>query len=102
MAFSVPPQTFLNPWYEASLVPIFIITLCTGLWAFVTAGGSFHNVLKCLSCKAGPGGGGRCDAGGSAAMWGLFWGDVCPILGVGRGWKWVFGAPGRGEEGSRL
>ncbi|KAM8986405.1 gamma-secretase subunit APH-1A isoform 1-T1 [Ara ararauna] len=43
--------TFLNPWYEASLVPIFIITLCTGLWAFVTAGGSFHNVLKCLSCK---------------------------------------------------
>ncbi|XP_061299113.1 gamma-secretase subunit APH-1A isoform X1 [Pezoporus flaviventris] len=43
--------TFLNPWYEASLVPIFIITLGTGLWAFVTAGGSFHNVLKCLSCK---------------------------------------------------
>ncbi|KAM6330831.1 gamma-secretase subunit APH-1A isoform 1-T1 [Alca torda] len=43
--------TFLNPRYEASLVPIFIITLCTGLWAFVTAGGSFHNVLKCLSCK---------------------------------------------------
>lgn len=45
------PQTFLNPWYEASLVPIYIITVCTGLWAFVTAGGSFHNVLKCLSCK---------------------------------------------------
>ncbi|NXL53506.1 APH1A secretase, partial [Podilymbus podiceps] len=43
--------TFLNPWYEASLVPIFIITLCTGLWAFFTAGGSFRNVLKCLSCK---------------------------------------------------
>ncbi|NXH49206.1 APH1A secretase, partial [Dicaeum eximium] len=43
--------TFLNPWYEASLGPIFILTLCTGLWAFSTAGGSFHNLLKCLSCK---------------------------------------------------
>ncbi|NXI41973.1 APH1A secretase, partial [Galbula dea] len=43
--------TFLNPWYEASLVPIFFITLCMGLWAFVTAGGSLHNILKCLSCK---------------------------------------------------
>ncbi|NWT45377.1 APH1A secretase, partial [Chroicocephalus maculipennis] len=47
--------TFLNPWGGASLVPIFIITLCTGLWGGVTAGGSFHNVLKCLSGGAGPG-----------------------------------------------
>uniref|UniRef100_A0A8C3NW03 Gamma-secretase subunit APH-1 n=1 Tax=Cyanoderma ruficeps TaxID=181631 RepID=A0A8C3NW03_9PASS len=46
--------TFLNPWYEATLAPIFILTLCTGLWAFGTAGGSFHNVLKCLSCKQEP------------------------------------------------
>ncbi|XP_027764852.1 gamma-secretase subunit APH-1A-like isoform X2 [Empidonax traillii] len=46
--------TFLNPWYEASLGPILILTLCTGLWAFGTAGGSFHNVLKCLSCKQEP------------------------------------------------
>ncbi|XP_041323426.1 gamma-secretase subunit APH-1A isoform X3 [Pyrgilauda ruficollis] len=46
--------TFLNPWYEASLGPIFILTLCTGLWAFSTAGGSFYNVLKCLSCKQEP------------------------------------------------
>ncbi|XP_077645475.1 gamma-secretase subunit APH-1A [Lonchura striata] len=46
--------TFLNPWYEASLGPIFILTLCTGLWAFSTAGGSFRNVLKCLSCKQEP------------------------------------------------
>uniref|UniRef100_A0A8D2PYY3 Gamma-secretase subunit APH-1 n=1 Tax=Zosterops lateralis melanops TaxID=1220523 RepID=A0A8D2PYY3_ZOSLA len=45
--------TFLNPWYEATLGPIFILTLCTGLWAFCTAGGSFHNVLKCLSCTPG-------------------------------------------------
>ncbi|NWR51782.1 APH1A secretase, partial [Regulus satrapa] len=43
--------TFLNPWYEASLGPIFILTLCTGLWAFGTAGGSLCNILKCLSCK---------------------------------------------------
>ncbi|XP_075301303.1 gamma-secretase subunit APH-1A [Opisthocomus hoazin] len=43
--------TFLNPWYEASLGPILIITLCTGLWAFSTAGGSFRSVLRCLSCK---------------------------------------------------
>ncbi|NWT10616.1 APH1A secretase, partial [Vireo altiloquus] len=43
--------TFLNPRYEASLGPIFILTLCTGLWAFSTAGGSFRSVLKCLSCK---------------------------------------------------
>lgn len=48
-----PPQTFLNPRYAASLGPIFIITLCTGLWAFVTAGGSFRSLLKCLSCKGG-------------------------------------------------
>uniref|UniRef100_A0A8C5IYD0 Gamma-secretase subunit APH-1 n=1 Tax=Junco hyemalis TaxID=40217 RepID=A0A8C5IYD0_JUNHY len=46
--------TFLNPWYEASLGPILILTLCTGLWAFSTAGGSFHNVLKCLSWKQEP------------------------------------------------
>ncbi|XP_048784999.1 gamma-secretase subunit APH-1A isoform X2 [Lagopus muta] len=43
--------TFLNPWYVASLVPIYIITFCMGVWAFFTAGGSFHNILKCLSCK---------------------------------------------------
>ncbi|NXB27007.1 APH1A secretase, partial [Rhagologus leucostigma] len=46
--------TFLNPRYEASLGPIFILTLATGLWAFGTAGGSFRNVLKCLSCKQEP------------------------------------------------
>ncbi|XP_031412772.1 gamma-secretase subunit APH-1A [Meleagris gallopavo] len=43
--------TFLNPWYVASLVPIYIITFCMGIWAFFTAGGSLHNILKCLSCK---------------------------------------------------
>lgn len=48
---SLSLQTFLNPWYVASLVPIYIITFCMGIWAFFTAGGSFHNILKCLSCK---------------------------------------------------
>ncbi|XP_071583266.1 gamma-secretase subunit APH-1A isoform X1 [Heliangelus exortis] len=43
--------TFLNPRYEATLGPIFILTLGTALWAFLTAGGSFRNLLKCLSCK---------------------------------------------------
>uniref|UniRef100_A0A8C4JFB1 Gamma-secretase subunit APH-1 n=2 Tax=Dromaius novaehollandiae TaxID=8790 RepID=A0A8C4JFB1_DRONO len=43
--------TFLNPWYEASLVPIYVMTVCMGAWAFFTAGGSLRNVLKCLSCK---------------------------------------------------
>ncbi|XP_053907146.1 gamma-secretase subunit APH-1A isoform X3 [Cuculus canorus] len=64
--------TFLNPWYEASLVPIFILTLLTGLWAFLTAGGSFRNVLKCLSCKGGAGREGRATEGVTAATRGLF------------------------------
>ncbi|XP_063277294.1 gamma-secretase subunit APH-1A isoform X2 [Prinia subflava] len=53
-AFLTMALTFLNPCYEATLGPIFILTLCTGLWAFGTAGGSFRNVLKCLSCKQEP------------------------------------------------
>ncbi|XP_062820926.1 gamma-secretase subunit APH-1A [Anolis carolinensis] len=43
--------TFLNPCYEASLIPIFMITLSTGVWAFFTAGGSFRRILSCLSCR---------------------------------------------------
>nr|XP_033780365.1 gamma-secretase subunit APH-1A isoform X2 [Geotrypetes seraphini] len=42
--------TFLNPWYEASLVPIYGIALSMGIWAFVTAGGSLSNIQKCLTC----------------------------------------------------
>ncbi|CAJ0944500.1 unnamed protein product, partial [Ranitomeya imitator] len=43
--------TFLNPWYEASLIPIYvIITLGMGIWAFVAAGGNHHNIRKCLAC----------------------------------------------------
>ncbi|XP_059573954.1 gamma-secretase subunit APH-1A isoform X2 [Alligator mississippiensis] len=43
--------TFLNPWYEASLVPIYIITVSMGIWAFFTAGGSLRTILLCLPCK---------------------------------------------------
>lgn len=45
------PQTFLNPWYEASLVPIYVVTVSMGLWAFVTAGGSLRSIQRSLSCK---------------------------------------------------
>lgn len=48
------PQTFLNPWYEASLVPIYIITVSMGIWAFFTAGGSLRTILLCLPCKDPP------------------------------------------------
>lgn len=45
------PQTFLNPWYEASLLPIYAVTVSMGLWAFITAGGSFRSIQRSLSCK---------------------------------------------------
>ncbi|XP_065732857.1 gamma-secretase subunit APH-1A isoform X3 [Phocoena phocoena] len=43
--------TFLNPWYEASLLPIYAVTVSMGLWAFITAGGSFRSIQRSLSCK---------------------------------------------------
>ncbi|XP_072283677.1 gamma-secretase subunit APH-1A isoform X1 [Pyxicephalus adspersus] len=43
--------TFLNPRYEASLIPIYIITLGMGVWAFIAAGGNHHNIRKCLAWK---------------------------------------------------
>ncbi|XP_078238297.1 gamma-secretase subunit APH-1A isoform X1 [Pogona vitticeps] len=43
--------TFLNPCYEASLVPVFAITLAMGVWAFFTAGGSLRSIVACLSCR---------------------------------------------------
>uniref|UniRef100_A0A8C7E5C0 Gamma-secretase subunit APH-1 n=1 Tax=Naja naja TaxID=35670 RepID=A0A8C7E5C0_NAJNA len=43
--------TFLNPCYEARLIPIFLITICRGVGAFFTAGGSLSNILACLSCR---------------------------------------------------
>lgn len=43
--------TFLNPWYEASLLPIYAVTVSMGLWAFITAGGSLRSIQRSLSCK---------------------------------------------------
>ncbi|XP_071971046.1 gamma-secretase subunit APH-1A isoform X1 [Engystomops pustulosus] len=42
--------TFLNPRYEASLIPIYVVTLAMGVWAFLAAGGTHHNIRKCLAC----------------------------------------------------
>lgn len=44
-------QTFLNPQYEASLLPIYAVTVSMGLWAFITAGGSLRSIQRSLSCK---------------------------------------------------
>uniref|UniRef100_F7EDV3 Gamma-secretase subunit APH-1 n=1 Tax=Callithrix jacchus TaxID=9483 RepID=F7EDV3_CALJA len=43
--------TFLNPWYEASLLPIYAVTVSMGLWAFITAGGSLRSVQRSLLCR---------------------------------------------------
>ncbi|CAO2599224.1 Gamma-secretase subunit APH-1A [Lemmus lemmus] len=43
--------TFLNPRYEASLLPIYAVTVSMGLWAFITAGGSLRSIQRSLSCK---------------------------------------------------
>uniref|UniRef100_A0A6I8NK79 Gamma-secretase subunit APH-1 n=1 Tax=Ornithorhynchus anatinus TaxID=9258 RepID=A0A6I8NK79_ORNAN len=42
--------TFLNPRYEASLLPVYAVTVAMGLWAFVTAGGSLGGVRRSFSC----------------------------------------------------
>ncbi|XP_014396199.1 PREDICTED: gamma-secretase subunit APH-1A isoform X3 [Myotis brandtii] len=41
--------TFLNPWYEASLLPIYAVTVSMGLWAFITAGGSLRSIQRSFS-----------------------------------------------------
>ncbi|XP_078062498.1 gamma-secretase subunit APH-1A-like isoform X2 [Mustelus asterias] len=43
--------TFLNPWYEGSLLPIYGITVAMAAWAFGTAGGSVRNIWRCVTCK---------------------------------------------------
>ncbi|XP_043935851.1 gamma-secretase subunit APH-1A isoform X2 [Protopterus annectens] len=44
--------TFLNPWYKSSLIPIYMLTVAMGIWAFITAGGSLRNLQRCISCKS--------------------------------------------------
>uniref|UniRef100_A0A452IFA9 Gamma-secretase subunit APH-1 n=1 Tax=Gopherus agassizii TaxID=38772 RepID=A0A452IFA9_9SAUR len=43
--------TFLNPEYEGSLVPSYIIMMLMGTWAFVTAGSSLRNLKLRLMCR---------------------------------------------------
>ncbi|XP_041094979.1 gamma-secretase subunit APH-1A-like isoform X2 [Polyodon spathula] len=43
--------TFLCPWYETSLVPIYLLTAAMAAWAFSTAGGSVSTLQRCFTCK---------------------------------------------------
>ncbi|KPP78155.1 gamma-secretase subunit Aph-1b-like [Scleropages formosus] len=43
--------TFLNPVYEGSLIPAYVIMMLMGVWAFFCAGGSLRNLKLCLTCK---------------------------------------------------
>ncbi|MBN3277321.1 APH1B secretase, partial [Polyodon spathula] len=43
--------SFLNPQYEGSLIPAYIVMCVMGMWAFSSAGGSFRNLKLCLTCK---------------------------------------------------
>ncbi|XP_062869007.1 gamma-secretase subunit Aph-1b [Trichomycterus rosablanca] len=45
--------TFLNPQYEGSLIPTYIILCLMAGWAFTCAGGSLRNLKLCLTCKDG-------------------------------------------------
>lgn len=37
--------------YVATLVPIYVITCCTGIWAYFAAGGNLKNLKSCRLCK---------------------------------------------------
>lgn len=43
--------SFLNPHYEASLIPAYMILFLMGVWAFSCAGGSLRSLKLCLTCK---------------------------------------------------
>ncbi|XP_066503841.1 gamma-secretase subunit Aph-1b [Hoplias malabaricus] len=43
--------TFVNPQYEGSLIPTYIILSVMAVWAFTCAGGSLRNLKLCLTCK---------------------------------------------------
>ncbi|XP_029431049.1 gamma-secretase subunit APH-1B [Rhinatrema bivittatum] len=43
--------TFLNPQYERSLVPAYVVLLLMAGWAFFSAGGSFRNLMLFLTCR---------------------------------------------------
>uniref|UniRef100_H3AQN1 Gamma-secretase subunit APH-1 n=1 Tax=Latimeria chalumnae TaxID=7897 RepID=H3AQN1_LATCH len=43
--------TFLNPLYEGSLIPAYLIMLLMGTWAYFLSGGSVRNLQRFLRCK---------------------------------------------------
>lgn len=49
--FFSPPQTFVNPHYQGSLIPTYIILSVMAAWAYLCAGGSLRNLKLCLTCK---------------------------------------------------
>lgn len=44
-------QSLLNPLYEGSLPPVYVITLLMGIWAFFSSGGSLHNLTALCTRK---------------------------------------------------
>lgn len=46
-----PSQTFVNPHYQGSLIPTYIILSIMAAWAYLCAGGSLRNLKLCLTCK---------------------------------------------------
>ncbi|XP_007905945.1 gamma-secretase subunit Aph-1b [Callorhinchus milii] len=47
----VSSVTFVNPQYEGSLIPAYIVLFVMGIWAFITAGGSVRNLKLCVTCS---------------------------------------------------
>lgn len=43
--------TFVNPQYEGSLIPTYIILCAMAGWAYSSAGGSLRNLKFCLTCQ---------------------------------------------------
>ncbi|KAF7703420.1 gamma-secretase subunit Aph-1b [Silurus meridionalis] len=43
--------TFMNPQYEGSLIPTYIVLCVMAVWAFLCAGGSLRNLKLCLTCR---------------------------------------------------
>lgn len=43
--------TFVNPQYEGSLLPTYMVVCVMAVWAFFCAGGSLRNLKLCLTCR---------------------------------------------------
>ncbi|KAA0723273.1 Gamma-secretase subunit [Triplophysa tibetana] len=43
--------TFVNPHYQGSLIPTYIVLSVMAVWAYSCAGGSLRNLKLCLTCK---------------------------------------------------